>query len=343
MTSRDIESASRLRVHFWLPPSVMPPSSIDEWDPDSRPDEYTSGAGHNVLEPYVRLKARGRNVTLGSDIPADAHRVVVYLGSIFPRAEQLRSVRALWRRSRVPLVVIRSDFPVYYRYPIWPAVEVMPNQTSVTFPEQIWIAPLPQRGLVPRTEARRGRIRSVGLKANNDNVPALFNTDAWTAGLAKLGLEWRPDVGTVHNQGTPSWHDFSDLDVVLCVRSDEASGGWLRKPATKLLNAWNAGCVPIINREPGYLELAHPNEDAMLVDANEDILDTLASLVADEDLVQRIEQGATRQAEIFSPTAILDQWDAMLFDPAVKLVRTRTPKSFFRFAQISRTPDPEPR
>lgn len=298
------------RVHFWAPEASPP--GVEQWDPDTEPWRFADGFGHNVLELYVRMQQVGYEVSLGRRVPAGS-RVVVFLPSLLERRSQLMLVGALLPHRRVQLVSIRSDFLTAYRLPFRPSLEVMPNRSSVTGPHQCWIPPLPQRGLIARTPDRGDAMTTLTYKGYPENLPAEARSAGWLRQVRQLGFEWDPDVRD--DAGHNRWHDFSVADVALCLRGDASTVGLLRKPATKLLNAWCAGVIPLVGREPAYLELVKHREDAMVVDSAEDVLATLAELRVDQGLVRRLRQGVAARAVEFDRRAVLESWMRALTGP----------------------------
>jgi hypothetical protein len=219
----------------------------------------------------------------------------------------------LARLRRVELIVIRSDFLINFRLPVQASVEVMPNKASIVSPEQRWLPPLLQRGLIPRLDDRKGSVRSVALKAYPQNCPKSMLDPAWGVELSDRGFDWMLDLCDPIT-GHQTWHDFSDVDIVLCMRSDGFQPGWLRKPATKMINAWHAGSIPLVSREPGYLELSTHREDCMIVDSPRDVLNTLETLRNDSSLVRRLEEGCSERAREFSVPSVLGAWHNLLID-----------------------------
>lgn len=206
------------------------------------------------------------------------------------------------------MTAIRGDIPLSFRPHIPGMVEVMPNQTSVTQEKQIWLPLLPQRGLIARDPTRRGKIKSLGLMANRFNVPASLLDPSFEERLAAIGVSWQPTLKDRRMSTAPKWHDFEQLDAILCTRSDPLTEGALRKPATKLINAWVAGAIPLINAEPGYLEIARLGVDAILIDAPDRVVEILTRLTSDPRMLQRLEDGVAERAVEFRKTKILQQW-----------------------------------
>lgn len=271
------------------------------------PERYSTGIGHNLYELYVRLRAAGEAVTLGPEQPRNGV-VVAFAKSLRPLSAQHALLRGLGSK---PLVLIRSDVDPNWHARFTPDVEVMPYASAVTIPSQTWLPALPQRGLVPRAAERFGRVRIVGFKGSRANLPEFMRSPGWTRNLEAMGLRWLADSPRRWDGSDQTWHDFSEVDVAVCLRA-EAVGRRSWKPATKLINAWCAGAIPLVGPEPSYLDLVNPDGDAFLVQTESDVVAALRRLVAEPDLVRSTEAAIQRRAKEFAPEAVLDQWRALL-------------------------------
>jgi hypothetical protein len=292
-----------MRVHFWI---SDPTPEVDGWDPDSAPERYSTGVGHNLYELYVRLRAAGRSVTLGPAQP-DHGVVVVFARSLRPLTAQRALLGGLGSK---PLIMIRSDIDPDWRTRLTPDIEVMPYASAVASPSQTWIPALPQRGMIHRSVERFGCIRTVGFKGNPQNLPEFMRERAWVQALEAIGLRWLPDAPQRGDGSDHTWHDFSGMDVAVCLRAEDVGRrSW--KPATKLINAWCAGVIPLVGPEPGYLDLVTPNKDAFLVANESDVIAALRRLVSDPELVQATERAIEQRAKDFATDAVLDQWWAL--------------------------------
>jgi len=301
-------------IHFWLPESPDE-AEIRAWDPDGEPQRFASGAGHNVLELYRRLFARGLVVSLGAEVPRGARLVVLYAPSLF-RPETLRRGLSVIRQARGRFALIRADVPPGFRLPVRPVVEFMPIRATVTGEWQRWLPPLPQRGLLPRREERFGRIRSLAFKGNPENAHPELKTELWKAELAELGIEWWLDAPAIWDGSDQRWHDFSEVDAVLCTRNPAMRTGLERKPATRLINAWRAGCVPFADRAPAYEELGTDGEDVHFIDRPANCLPLLDDLNRDPDRLQRFELRIRARGQDYPPTEILARWQEALLEAA---------------------------
>jgi hypothetical protein len=301
-------------IHFWVPET---PSGIDSWDPDREPTLHASGAGHNLLELYVRLRRLGVPVTLGPQASAEARLLVVYSKSLHESRAALRVALRALQQADGRLALIRSDAPLSWKFPVRPLVEFMPTAALVRRPWQRWLPPLPQRGLLPRGAARRGRIRSVAFKGNPTNVPPVLRSPQWAEELGARGLEWFLDVPSRTDGPDQRWHDFASVDAVLCVRDPDVVWDVRGKPATRLINAWLAGSIPLAERERGYVELGVDEQDVFFIRTPFDGLEVIDRLNADGELLRRVERRIDERAAEFGPEAVLELWREALVQAAI--------------------------
>jgi hypothetical protein len=298
-------------IHFW---TLRDLGGFSEWDPDSDPVRFTSGIGHGIIELASRLRARGLPLTIGAHIPRQAATVVVHLEELSRYWElRYRAAPMLRLSVAVPphaeLIVIRGDTPLQIDRPTFAGCEVMPNQTSVSSPRQIWLPMLPQRGLIPRDPARAQRLERVALKCYPENRPEFVSDPSFLDRIEELELE------LVVEDRPEQWHDFSQVDVVLCTRRFHHpldAENYLRKPATKLINAWAAGVIPIVTPDPAYLELTHSETDAMIAQSPEGILSCLRRLRSQPSLRTAIHAGALLRGTEFSTESILNRWESLV-------------------------------
>ena len=299
-------------IHFWLPTA---PSSAEllAWDPDAEPCRYASGVGHNVFELFNRLARAGVDVTLGSEVDTQARLTVLYAPSIELLAQRKQAVDVI-RRTRGRFALIRADAAVAFRLPLRPVVDFVPVASAVSGAWQRCLPPLPQRGLLPRSRERYGRLRSLAFKGNPENVPPELKTRDWASALASRGIAWSLDVPRETDGADQSWHDFSAVDAVLCWRKPSKRRDIARKPGTRLFNAWSAGCIPLVEPEPAYLEAACDGDDAFVVEGVPQCLEVLDGLVADPPRIRHVESRVDRRRRDYAPELVLGLWTRALLD-----------------------------
>jgi hypothetical protein len=204
-----------MTISFWAhePP---PPAAYAEWDPDREPGRFATDVGHNVLELAKRLEALGASVRVGEDGIAPGSLLVLFLRDAYSSRPALRRTLRAVRQARGHFVVIRSDTPSDWSFPLRPVREFVPTRGSIREPWERWIPPLPQRGLRPRRRDRRGAIRTLALKGNKSNVPDVVRTREWADALASRGIRWWLDMSERRDGADQASHDFAEVDAVLC-------------------------------------------------------------------------------------------------------------------------------
>lgn len=298
--------------HFWVDDDTA--SAATGWNPDRDPTRFASGIGHNLLELYARLAMRGLPVSIGTHIPRDTVLVIRYTTVWSDRKEGMLGFRA----ARFPNALILSDTPTWWRSVLDPDLLIPPSRSA----ETVWrrgtraqvrhVPALPQRGLVPRAPAPSGSIRTAVFKGNPENVPEYLHDPEFVESLRATGVRVVLDVPAATNGSEQRWHDFHDADVMICTRNDTTSEDLLRKPATRLINAWCAGSIPLVGPEPAYLELVRDGVDGFVVRDAREVSAAIARLAADAGLARAMTQNAHERGQAFSTDRVLDEWIAVL-------------------------------
>lgn len=306
--------------HFYVDDTVAAQAS--NWDPDEEPWRFASGIGHNLLELAIRLRQRGRPVSLGTRIPRNAGVVVYFQHAWAPTRELSLAIRA----APYPTVLIRSDAPLWYTSLLEPDIVVAPNLVGIRIWNErstsrvIHLPALPQRGMRPRDASRTG-IRTLAFKGNPVSVPGFVGDTHFLDALKALSIQLIVDAPDHTDGPDQTWHDFTTADAVLCTRDPAPGDSLLNKPATRLINAWRAGAIPLVGPEPAYLELVTDGVDGFVVTSPEDILQVLGRLVDDASLDARVRASVQQRAVDYDPDLVLDRWGATL----AEVVRPRRP------------------
>lgn len=304
-----VRSSQQPAWHFYVDDDVA--HAVADWDPDEEPWRFASGLGHNLLELYARLRTRGLPVTIGTSIPADTG-LVVYFQHAWDRLGELSLAL---RSAPFHTVVIRSDAPLWW----WPLLSadlvVVPNEAPVwrdrLGSSALHLPALPQRGMLARDPSRVG-VEALAFKGNPESVPAYVREEDFLTALEQRGITLLLDTPVRTDGGDQSWHDFQRIDAVLCLRGAAADDPLTNKPATRLVNAWCAGAIPLVGRDPAYLELVADRVDGFVVDGPEDILRTLDLLGSDPELTASVFAAVRDRGREFAGDGLLDRWTAAL-------------------------------
>lgn len=294
-------------THFYVY-SPDEANQLKSWDPDLEPTRFASGVGHNIYELYARLKKLGFPVTAGKKVPTGASLVVAF-------APYFSTNKLLWQAAPMRTMMIRSDWKLDDDVTFEPDLVVVPNR-STYWRERYgnraqYVPALPQRGLVVRDSSRVG-LTTAALKVNPENIPEHFADGSGAAALSLIGIDLQVDAPTKTNGSDQRWHDFSNVDVALCLRSARESASAVRKPPTKLINAWSANVIPLVAPEPAYLDLISPGTDAFVVSSLEETVETLARLRSNPRELAQVQEQIQARAEEFSQRRILESWIRLL-------------------------------
>jgi hypothetical protein len=247
-----------------------------------------------IVQAFHILRERGYEVRLSDRLDEAAVNVL--------HADDLVWTPDLWRHF---LVTVRAD-----REPAFVSqVEIVQNEASVWTSQDLFIPHWPQPGIIPRDPTRGRRIETVVFMGHAFNLAEEFRSDAFAAELAKLGMRLvtRDD----------DWWNYGDADVVLAVR--DGTDMYLGvKPASKLVNAWLAGCPAILNPEIGYTELRRGPLDYVVATNARHVLDALRTLKSRPELYERMVERGTARVQEFTTERVADLWEEAINGPILE-------------------------
>lgn len=254
----------------------------------------SSGRDTWILGTYARLRRRGLPVSL-----TDA----------FQPGELCIAHRDDVARHRRPwdcfVVSVRADRDRTFHC----HMEIVQSPANLEARGCHYLPHWPMPGLLPRDPARGNRLERIGYFGLERNLAARFRSPELLGALADLG------VALSIRSDPEGWHDYSDVDLILAVRdgTPEFLGS---KPATKLFNAWIAGCPAIVGREPAYDHHGAAGTDYLRIDTAKDLLRLLQRLRDAPETYRALrERCALRAAEV-NEAATLERWIGWLTEVA---------------------------
>jgi hypothetical protein len=288
-------------VHFFLPAEYAPPAEALA-GVDGQGDRYfLSTHWAWIVQTYLRLRERGRNVELTSRLPEAG--VIVHCSGHLPDT-YLPTPRQF-------LVGVLSDGPPS----TFAQINVSQNRIqSRLLPDTHYVPHWPQPGLVARDPGRGAAFSSVAYYGDEANLAAELGDPRWPSFLASRHLHWH-----VRGAASPAKIDFSDVDCAVAVRSFRRAG-YIRKPASKLFNAWIAGVPALLGREFAFREQRRSALDYIEIGSYDEACAAIDRLAAAPALRQQmIDNGRQRAAEV-SVERIAGEWQRLL-DLAEELAR----------------------
>jgi hypothetical protein len=272
-------------VELWQ--DVADPQGVDISLDDLAP-RIRMGREIWIIQAFQLLRRRGYNVQLSGQARNDAVNIV-HRDDLRHAGNPLQNFLVTVRADRDPAFV--SHF------------EIVQNRWSVWSATDIYVPHWPQPGLIPRVADRGSRIENVVYCGKAENLARELRSDEFAAALRDRGM-------TLHIR-SDDWWNYEDTDVVLAVRAGEPFYLDI-KPASKLVNAWLAGCPAILSREAGYTELREGPLDYLEARSVEDVLGALDRLRSQQTLFDDMVANGRRRAADHAQDAVLASWETAL-------------------------------
>jgi hypothetical protein len=254
------DSITDLRIHFYYV-GQRSIEKISFWNPVADPMQFPNSEGHAFFQLMLKLRAQGVNISIGKEIPENTRIIVVFKKARLRLLNQLTLLKSLLASQyRIPLVLIAADCESGRANTFMHHVEIVANRSQEIGKSDIFIPLLPQNALIKRPSGFWDG--TVGLYGHSKNFPSHLLDAEFMEKLEQRNIKLK--VVMTDSEYKEKMIDFSGICISLCIRSSQEQGAG-RKPPTKLVNAWNAEVIPIIDREPGYLSIATPGEDCVLL------------------------------------------------------------------------------
>lgn len=174
----------------------------------------------------------------------------------------------------------------------------------------------PQPGLVGRDAGRGGRFERAAFFGAGANLAPELRAPAWEKLLAKeTGLEFEL-------RGPEKWHDYSDVDAVIAIRSFR-KGRQLRKPATKLYNAWLAGVPFIGGADSAYAHEGREDRNYLVAATPDQLLAHLRKLKCDDGLRAALVAEGKKRSMHYTDEAIAARWRKLVEETLPAAARRR--------------------
>lgn len=250
-----------------------------------------------IFQSYLRLKEVGADVALVHEIPQRG--VFVALSGDVPLN---------YKPGRQQYFVsVTADGCVS----TYAQMRVCQNRTQTRYASNALHMPhWPQPGILGRDPRRGDRFDTIAFFGDKINLAKELQSTAFFTELTALGLKL-----SIRDAHSPQRIDYSDIDSVIAVRSFQKHG-YIRKPASKLYNAWIAGVTAVLGREYAFTEERRTALDFIEVTRYEDCLAAVRRLKQDRQLrIQMFENGLERARE-FTSSSIIERWCRLLFEDA---------------------------
>jgi hypothetical protein len=281
-------------IYFYLPqadwPEDMPEDAKSYWE------GFSQGIYAWTLQTYLHLKRSGFPCHLIGSLPDEG----IVLGHRDSLKYELRPTQ------KVLMVCMKAD-QAAHPYAQMHVVQ-NPQETEVV-ENAYFICHWPQPGLIPRDSSRGDRFENIAYFGISYNLAPELKDPSWSQTLADMGLQW-----TIVPK--ERWHDYSDVDAVIAVRTFEATETYLWKPATKLYNSWRAEVPVILGAESAFQAERRSDLDYIEVKSLQEAIAALQTLKENPQLRQDMIANGRDRAQATSIETILSSWKTFLTDIA---------------------------
>ncbi len=165
--------------------------------------------------------------------------------------------------------------------------------------------------MIPRNPNRGDKFKNVAYFGISYNLAPELRQPAWEEELQKLGLVWRREKERY------LWHDYSEVDAIVAVRSFDGKIDYPWKPASKLFNAWNANVPAILGVESAFQGERKSELDYFEVKSASEAIAVLKRLKDDQELRRAIVANCQVRAEEIKPENIAKRWSNFLTEVCV--------------------------
>jgi hypothetical protein len=271
-------------------PNLLP------WQMDP-PLDIVRGTTCWIAQTFIHLRQRGFPVRLAARLSPRDLNVVHY--DDLPSWKQL----PFWPF----LAVVQADRPP----PVLADVRLVQNRLGIEDPvRDRFVVLWPQPGLRPRDPARGSQVSTLGYFGLDTYLAPQNRDRRMREALGAMGVSLQPRFRP------EEWTDYREVDAVLAVR--EVSDLVLAvKPATKMINAWRAGCIPIMGVESACRQIGRPGIDYIEVTSPAEVVSTVRRLREDPAAAERLRAEGRRAVTTYEDDALVRQWVTILEETAL--------------------------
>lgn len=287
----------RPKISFYIPPDKFKSS----W-PKSLKDDWISFGGGAKIWTYftaIVLKEKGYPVDITTEIPKEG--IVLSHSRYLPQRRLVNDkailicIRADYGRNHMAhMHIVQNLCQVYMRGRDFLEKFFLPGPSY-------YIPYWPQPGLIPRHSSRGDRFENVVYMGTVKNLKEELRTTEWAEELAKERIVFK----IVGDQAL--WHDYSQVDAICAIRS-RSSDHHLRKPPSKLINAWLAHTPAILGPESSYRALRETELDYIEAKTLKQVRDAILRLRDQPSLRQKMVANGIKRARNYTVEANANRW-----------------------------------
>lgn len=246
-----------------------------------------------IVQTFLRVRAIGVQCELTQERPLEG--IVVSHFDDMPATLRERA-RAYW----VCVLADRTNIHPFAHF----YIVQNPYQRLYTRQPARHILHWKQPGISPRDAARQRRFENIRFYGEKISLCAELLAPEFSQWCERqhLNFEIVPRA---------QWGDYSNCDVVIALRNPPDQ--WVHdKPASKLVNAWQAEVPAILGRESSFRAIGTPGVDYIEVESIAGLKAQLLKLKSDGELVESMVRAGRLRVDSVSDDRVAGMWKATL-------------------------------
>ncbi|TVP62287.1 MAG: hypothetical protein EA343_11665 [Nodularia sp. (in: Bacteria)] len=293
-------------IYFYIPSGKIPSENLPQnahsywqWQcAENSISPMQSGGCFWTLQTYLYLNDYGFPCKLVETMPDE--------GIVLSHRDFLDN--SIKPGPRLLLVCLRADVdrhPYAQLHVVQNPYQAIPSR-FMTLWESHFIPHWPQPAIIPRNPKRGNTFENVTFLGNETNLVPEFRDRSWYNHLKSLGLKFQKKLN--HDE----WHDYSDVDVILAIRSFGRENDWRGKPASKLYNAWHAGVPTILGHESAFRSEQKSKLDYLEATSLNEVISSLKRLQDNQELRHAMIENGWLRAKETQPDHMVQKWQYFL-------------------------------
>lgn len=135
--------------------------------------------------------------------------------------------------------------------------------------------------IIPNTKPFEKAFPTVSYFGDTVNLDPYFSSKEWFSDLKELGFEW---IEKPNDQ----WNNYENVDIIVAIRKFNSKIKFIQRPASKLINTWHGGAIPIMGKESAYQAYKSSEYDYLEADSIDELRRILMDLKSNSLLVKKI-------------------------------------------------------
>lgn len=172
------------------------------------------------------------------------------------------------------------------------------------YPQSYFIRHWPQLDII---KSRRNGVspQNIAYFGDLNNLAAELKSEDWTNFIAANDYTFNIPPST-------EWNDFTNVDLVIGIRSFDKNENFLSKPSSKLINSWRANAVFISGNDSACLYEKEDEFDFVEVADYDALKNVLSKIKDDKVMFGRYRSRAIVRGERFSDSFFVNQWTDLI-------------------------------